>query len=169
MRYVDPELFRQVIGRLATGVAVVTTLSEGQSFGATVSALSSLSLEPPMLLVCLNRSSVTRSGVERAGRFAVNILAQHQQELALRFATKGTAKLDPHVSDLSRTGLPVIREAVGYLECVVVETARGGTHTVFMAAVVEASGTDGHPLVYYRGGFGRFLLFSRPPGGSVGR
>lgn len=85
----DHRIFRDVIGRFASGVTVITTAIDGARFGTTASAVSSLSLEPPMVLVCLNKSSETQAAVLKAGTFCVNILAEGQQELAYRFAGKG--------------------------------------------------------------------------------
>jgi 4-nitrophenol 2-monooxygenase / 4-nitrocatechol 4-monooxygenase, reductase component len=153
---IDQDAFRDVIGRFVSGVTVVTTAVGGEEFAATVSALTSVSLEPPMLLVCLNRTSMTQGAIATSGRFAVSILAEHQRQLARWFATKDPVKLDAVVAATGPGGLPVIREAAAYLECVVCETARGGTHTVFLAEVVRGWAGRGRPLVYYRGALGGF-------------
>jgi 4-nitrophenol 2-monooxygenase / 4-nitrocatechol 4-monooxygenase, reductase component len=153
---IDRDVFRDVIGRFVSGVSVVTTAVGGEQFAATVSALASVSLEPPMLLVCLNRTSATQEAITRSGRFAVSILAEHQHRLARWFATKEAAKLDAGVAAAGPAGLPVIREAVAYLECTVRDTVRGGTHTVFLAEVVSGWPGRGRPLVYYRGALGGF-------------
>jgi 4-nitrophenol 2-monooxygenase / 4-nitrocatechol 4-monooxygenase, reductase component len=154
--HIHRDVYRDLIGRFVSGVTVVTTAAGGEEFGATVSALASLSLEPPMLLVCLNRSSATQEAIARSGRFAVSVLAEHQQQLARWFATKEASKLDPAVAAEGPAGLPVIRDAVAYLECSVRETAYGGTHAVFLAEVVSGTPGRGHPLVYYRGTLGSF-------------
>jgi 4-nitrophenol 2-monooxygenase / 4-nitrocatechol 4-monooxygenase, reductase component len=153
---IDRDAFRDVIGRFVSGVTVVTTSVGGEEFAATVSALTSVSLEPPMLLVCLNRTSTTQGAITRSGRFAVSILAEHQRQLARWFATKEAVKLDTVVAATGPGGLPVIREAAAYLECVVCDTAPGGTHTVFVAEVVRGWAGRGRPLVYYRGALGGF-------------
>jgi flavin reductase (DIM6/NTAB) family NADH-FMN oxidoreductase RutF len=150
--HIDREIFRDVIGRFVSGVTVVTASADGQVSAATVSALTSVSLEPPMLLICLNRSSATQDAIARSGRFVVNILAEHQQQLARWFATK----LNPVVTAAGPADLPVIREAVAYLECVVCDTFRGGTHTIFLAKVLSGWHGRGQPLVYYRGTLGSF-------------
>jgi hypothetical protein len=106
---IDRDVFRDVIGRFVSGVSVVTTAVGGEQFAATVSALASVSLEPPMLLVCLNRTSATQEAITRSGRFAVSILAEHQHRLARWFATKEAAKLDAGVAAAGPAGLPVIR------------------------------------------------------------
>ena len=85
----DPQVFRDVIGRFTSGVTVITTAVDGVRFGTTASAFSSLSMEPPMVLICLNKTSETQAAVLKAGAFVVNILSEGQQDLAFRFARKG--------------------------------------------------------------------------------
>jgi flavin reductase (DIM6/NTAB) family NADH-FMN oxidoreductase RutF len=163
---VPNELFRDVIGRFATGVTVITTTAAGVDHGTTASAVSSLSLDPPMLLVCLNRTSDTQDAVLRSGVFGVNILAEDQGEIAYRFATKGTGKFDGVAVRHGTTGVPLIEQALAHVECEVQETVSGGTHTVFLARVRQASGSDGAPLTYFRGRFGR-LESARQADGHV--
>jgi flavin reductase (DIM6/NTAB) family NADH-FMN oxidoreductase RutF/DNA-binding FadR family transcriptional regulator len=150
----DQQVFRDVIGRFTSGVTVITTAVDGARFGTTASAFSSLSMEPPMVLVCLNKTSETQAAVLRAGAFAVNILAEGQQDLAYRFAGKGD-KFGELQHDVGHRGVPVLHGTLAHLECEVGETVTGGTHTVFLAHVVVAAGHDGTPLTYYRGRFGR--------------
>lgn len=152
---VEPALFRAAVGRFATGVTVVSTRFDGRLLGTTVSAVASLSLDPPMVLVCLNRASATHDGVAGAGRFAVSVLAADQHALARHFARTGTDKFAGVDHRVTRHGLPVVGGALATLECVVDETALGGTHTVFLGRVLDAHVRDGEPLAYYRGAFGR--------------
>jgi 4-nitrophenol 2-monooxygenase / 4-nitrocatechol 4-monooxygenase, reductase component len=154
---IDAGVFRDVIGHFASGVTIVTTRVEGRDFGTTASAVSSLSMEPPMLLACLNRSSETGRAIVASRAFAVSILGEGQGELATRFATKSPAKFRD--GDLARgeDGIPLIAGALAHLECNVVDTATGGTHTVFLAQVHAAAAGQGSPLTYYRGRFGRWL------------
>jgi 4-nitrophenol 2-monooxygenase / 4-nitrocatechol 4-monooxygenase, reductase component len=150
----DHRIYRDVIGRFASGVTVITTAIDGARFGTTASAVSSLSLEPPMVLVCLNKTSETQAAVLKAGTFCVNILAEGQQELAYRFAGKGD-KFAGVVCDEGMHGVPVLGGTLAHLECQISETVTGGTHTVFLARVAVAAGHDGTPLTYFRGRFGR--------------
>jgi flavin reductase (DIM6/NTAB) family NADH-FMN oxidoreductase RutF len=152
---VPNEVFRDVIGRFATGVTVITTTVAGVDHGTTASAVSSLSLEPPMLLVCLNRTSDTQDAVLRSGVFGVNVLAEDQGEIAYRFAKKGADKFDGVGVRHGTTGVPLIEHALAHLECEVQETVPGGTHTVFLARVHRVAGSGGAPLTYFRGRFGR--------------
>jgi flavin reductase (DIM6/NTAB) family NADH-FMN oxidoreductase RutF len=148
------KIFRDVIGHFATGVTIVTAADAGRSYGTTVSAVSSVSLEPPTLLVCLNRTSRTRDVVDRTRQFAVNILGVGQGELARRFATDRDDKFDGVEFDTGAFGVPLIKDVVAHIECTVRETATSGTHTVFFGEVQRAEPFEGDPLLYYRGQVG---------------
>jgi flavin reductase (DIM6/NTAB) family NADH-FMN oxidoreductase RutF/DNA-binding GntR family transcriptional regulator len=154
---VDQNLFRDVMGRFASGVTVITTRANDADHGTTASAVSSLSMDPPMVLVCLNQTSATRAAVRDAGCFAVNILGADQGDIAYRFATKsGTDKFTGVEISRGRRDVPLIGRALAYLECRVAEMVTGGTHTVFLADVQNAGAVEGAPLTYFRGTFGRF-------------
>ena len=150
----DQQVYRDVIGRFASGVTVITTAVDGAPVGTTASAVSSLSLEPPMVLVCLNKTSDTQAALLKTGAFCVNILAEGQQDLAYQFARKGD-KFGDTTFDAGIDGVPVLHGTLAHLECRVAETVTGGTHTVFLAHVAVAAGHEGAPLTYFRGRFGR--------------
>jgi flavin reductase (DIM6/NTAB) family NADH-FMN oxidoreductase RutF len=153
----DPDVFRDVIGRFATGVAVITAQVDGVDYGMTASAVASLSMEPPMLLVCLNRASVTHGVIERAGAFGVNVLRVDQGEVARRFAgTDRAGKFADLAVHHGPLDTPLLDGALARIECAVSETVTGGTHTVFLGTVRHAEASDGEPLAYFRGRFGRF-------------
>lgn len=152
---VDDDVFRHVVGHFASGVAVVTTTVDGVAFGTTVSAVSSLSMDPPMMLVCLNRSSHTHDQVQRAQRFAINVLSAEQTELAFRFAKKSDDKF-AGVAVEEVLGVPTLEGALARIVCSVDEEATGGTHTVFLGRVLDARASSAQPLTYYRGAFGSF-------------
>ena len=151
----DP--YREAAGHFTTGVAVVTTLHEGRRFGVTASAVSSVSLEPPTLLVCLNRRLATRDALVAAGRFAVNVLREDQAELAVRFATPAEDKFAGVELVEGAYGVPLIAGALARLECTVADPVDAATHTVFLAQVTGVEVSAGGPLAYFRGSFGRFL------------
>jgi len=154
----DESVFREVVGHFATGVAVITTRREDVDFGMTASAVASLSLEPPMLLVCLNRTSVTHGALTAAGAFGVNVLTDEQAEIAVRFAgTERKTKFTGLRMHSGPLGQPLLSDALARLECRVTETVSGGTHTVFLGTVAHAESSSGSPLTYFRGRFGRFL------------
>lgn len=152
---VDSRCFRDTMGRFASGVTVITTVALGNDCGTTASAVSSLSADPPMLLVCLNTSSSTGAAVRVSGRFAVSVLRADQAAVADRFATKGAAKFAGIDVLRGPSGLPLVAGALAHLECVVVETVTAGTHTIFIGRVTDAGAYAGLPLAYFRGKFTR--------------
>jgi flavin reductase (DIM6/NTAB) family NADH-FMN oxidoreductase RutF/DNA-binding FadR family transcriptional regulator len=157
-RPLAPNEFRNVIGHFASGVTVITSRHEGKPYGTTASAVTSLSLEPPMLLICMNGSSATGQAIEATGRFAVNILSEDQPDAAMRFASKAHDKFAGLAIRSGIHDVPLLAQALATCECRVVESVTGGTHTVFLAEVDRASARDGAPLAYYRGQFGRLEL-----------
>jgi flavin reductase (DIM6/NTAB) family NADH-FMN oxidoreductase RutF/DNA-binding GntR family transcriptional regulator len=161
LRRLTPNEFRDVIGHFASGVTVITAADNGEPKGTTASAVSSLSLEPPMVLICLNKSSGTAQTIAAAGRFAVNILGEDQAEEAMRFAKPAKPGEDKFAGvKMARgaEGEPLIADALATLECHVAEQVTGGTHLVFLADVERASARSGSPLAYFRGKFGRLEL-----------
>jgi flavin reductase (DIM6/NTAB) family NADH-FMN oxidoreductase RutF len=152
----DETVFREVVGHFTTGVAVVTTRHGDVRFGVTASAVSSLSVDPPMLLVCLNRRLPTCDAIGAAGAFAVNILAESQGELARQFATRHPDKFRGVRTADGDLRLPMIVDALAHLECRVRERVDAATHAVFLGEVQTAQALGGSPLTYFRGAFGRF-------------
>jgi flavin reductase (DIM6/NTAB) family NADH-FMN oxidoreductase RutF/DNA-binding transcriptional regulator YhcF (GntR family) len=146
------------MGHFATGVAVITTRWQGATFGMSASAVASLSLEPPMLLICLHARSATQAAVSGSRMFCVNILAEEQGDIARHFARPHSAG-DKFASTPIRDGalgLPLIRDALAWLECRVQSEVQGATHRVFLSEVAHAQARPGAaPLAYYRGAFGR--------------
>jgi len=142
-----------------SGVVVITTRHQDQAYGMTVSAVSSLSMDPPMLLICLNAASSTQEAVRGSGRFAVNILAHDQGDLAQRFARPSAAdKFDGVAVREGTTGVPLLEGALAVVECRVTEAVTGGTHRVFLARVLHAEANEGSPLAYFRGQFGKLEM-----------
>jgi flavin reductase (DIM6/NTAB) family NADH-FMN oxidoreductase RutF/DNA-binding GntR family transcriptional regulator len=154
----DAGVFRQVIGRFMSGVVVITAIHEGERRGMTVSAVASLSLDPPMIVTCLNAASSTQDVIRRAGAFAVNILADDQEHLAGLFARPGTDPFLDLPCEPGITGAPILAGALAVLECQIAQEVRGGSHRVLLANVVRASAGEGTPLAYFRGRFGRIEL-----------
>lgn len=155
-KLVASETFRKVVGHFASGVTVVTTRAAAADYGTTASSVASLSLAPPMMLVCLNKESVTGQAVLRSGVYAVNVLSQGQAGLARTFAAKGRDKFDGVDYQYGQLGAPLLTGALAHIECRVTEKVSGGTHTVFLGEVRYAVAKEGSPLAYYRGDFGRF-------------
>lgn len=137
---VSPERFRRVLGRLAAGVCVVTSRDEeGGRHGLTATSVCSVSLEPPLVLVVLERDANTHAIVERAGIFGVNFLERGQAAVAERFATAPDDKFEGIPAEEGPGGAPILRGALAWLECVVVRSVPAGDHTVFIGRVEAAS------------------------------
>jgi flavin reductase (DIM6/NTAB) family NADH-FMN oxidoreductase RutF len=150
----DQAIFREVVGHFTTGVAVITTRDDGEQFGVTASAVSSLSMDPPMLLVCLNNKLVTTEVIGRTRRFAINILAADHADVAMQFARPHVDKFRgvPVVEGLH--GLPLLADALAQIECEIESAVAAATHTIFLGRVLGARARSGSPLAYFRGQFG---------------
>ena len=148
----DPELFREVFGRFATGVAVITSAGAGGAGGMTANALCSLSLEPLLALVCFENRARTLPIVRETGRFAVNLLAADQAELARVFASKlpESEKLDG-VDHRLVDDVPVLAGVVAWATCELRELIPGGDHTIAIGEVIDLGRGDGAPLLWYAG------------------
>jgi 3-hydroxy-9,10-secoandrosta-1,3,5(10)-triene-9,17-dione monooxygenase reductase component len=151
-RPLDPELFREVFGRFATGVAVITSAGSAGAGGMTANALCSLSLDPLLALVCFENRARTLPIVREAGRFAVNLLASDQEELAGVFASKlpEAEKLDGVAHRLEH-GVPVIEGSIAWAVCELQESIAGGDHTIVIGRVIAMGLGDGTPLLWYSG------------------
>lgn len=153
---VTPGFFRKVMGHFVTGVTVVTALDRDQPQGITVNALSSVSLDPPLVMVALDRGRFITPTVRRAGRYAVNILAEAQQALSDCFAgapvEPGRDAFCGAAWHAGSTGLPLIDGALATLECTVVQTFSAGDHDLFIGRVDALANEEQHPepLLYYR-------------------
>src|SRR5260370_39953427 len=143
------------MGASARGVQLITAWIPGEPKGSPASAVSSLSLEPPMVLICLNKSSSTRDAVAGAGRFAVNILGEDQASEAMAFAKKEGDKFAGVAVTGGEGGEPLLSDALATLECHVAAEVVGGTHSVFFGEVERASARQGAPLAYFRWQLGR--------------
>jgi len=154
LSHVDGTAFREAISHFATGVTVITTLNEGRPAGMTASAVTSLSLDPVLLLVCINHKTPTHEAIEDSRCFVVNVLGEGQQELALHFARPSPDKFAGVKLNPDRE-LPVLAEAIAFFVCDVQERFPGGDHTIFTGLVRDCGATPGQrPLLYFRSGFG---------------
>jgi flavin reductase (DIM6/NTAB) family NADH-FMN oxidoreductase RutF len=156
---VDASEFRRILGHWASGVAVVTTRSEaGEPRGLTANAVASVSLEPPLVLVCIDRGADSHGSIRAAGRFAINVLPQTGERIARRFAGDETgSKFEGIAWHEEVTGAPVLDEALAWVDCTVRDAFDGGDHTIFVGHVAAGDAREGEPLVYYRGGFNRLV------------
>jgi flavin reductase (DIM6/NTAB) family NADH-FMN oxidoreductase RutF/DNA-binding FadR family transcriptional regulator len=152
----DPQVFRQIIGNFASGVTVITTREQGTNYGLTASAMTSLTLDPPMLLVCINKNTGTQAAISRTRTFGVNILDENQANLAYQFAKPQADKFTGVEFSYGRYGEPLLTGALAHIECRVAADVEAGTHMVFLAEVDDAMASTGSPLTYFRGKMGRF-------------
>jgi flavin reductase (DIM6/NTAB) family NADH-FMN oxidoreductase RutF len=156
-RRIDGGDLRRVLGRFVTGVTLVTYQYEGKPYGMTANAFTSVSLDPPLVLVSVDRRADSHDRISKSRAFAVNILAESQEPIAVRFAGAHRALADPFdgIPDTSgETGSPILSGALGWLDCRLYATHDGGDHTLFLGQVL-ALGRNSHeaPLVFYAGGF----------------
>jgi flavin reductase (DIM6/NTAB) family NADH-FMN oxidoreductase RutF len=155
---VDGAAFREALARFASGVTVVTARGpQGAPVGFTATAFSSLSLDPPLILVCLSRSASTYPAFLEATHFAVNVLAAGQAAAALRFAARGTDRFaGATVEPGPATGLPLLPGAAVHLECRTYRRVEAGDHVILLGEVLRAARTDADPLVHFNRQFGGF-------------
>lgn len=147
----DPAAFRQLLGHFATGVAVVTTLdSLGRPAGMTASALSSVSLDPPLLLVCVGHEAEFHTALSAAPRFAINVLAADQEHLSRRFAEKGGDHFAGVAHRAGPGGVPLLDGAAAHVYCDRWGRHEAGDHTVFFGLVTGGETFDRPPLLYFR-------------------
>lgn len=151
----DSDLFRAVLGRFASGVTVVTTHdAAGRDHGMTVSAFTSLSLTPPLVLVCIDRSASVHQALHQAEWVVINILSAEQEALSRRFSNlDADTRFDGVGFARSAHGAPVLDEVLAHLECRRHATHEAGDHTILVLEVESASARDARPLLYYRGGY----------------
>ncbi|MBM7518627.1 flavin reductase family protein [Nocardioides nitrophenolicus] len=141
--------YRDAISHFATGVTVITTTTESGHAGMTASAVTSLSLDPLQLLTCLRTELPTRSAIELSGRFAVNVLGAHAEDLAIKFATPSADKF-AGVPLVGGHPVPVLREAIAYFVCDLAAALPGGDHTIMVGNVVDCGHrADSQPLVHF--------------------
>ena len=158
---IDPARYREAIGSFATGVAIVTAQGDDGPAGLTTNAVTSLSLDPLLLLVCFDKGSRTLPIVEAAGRFAVNVLHTGQQDLAKVFASKAeaTEKFGAATHTVAH-GVPVLDDALSWIACDLESLTPAGDHAIGIGRVTRLSADDGpgaanDPLLFFRGGFAR--------------
>ena len=148
----DPKELRRVMGLFATGVTVLTTRDDdGRPCGLTANAVTSLSLTPPLLLICIDKNAETHRHFLTSRRFVVNILSQDQEELSNRFAKSGGDKFGSLSFSTNQDGVPVLEHTLAHLECRIVETHEGGDHVIHIGEVRHAEVRGGRPLLYFQG------------------
>jgi flavin reductase (DIM6/NTAB) family NADH-FMN oxidoreductase RutF len=152
----QPDQFRQIAGQWLTGVAVVTAMeSPGQPCGMTMNAVTSLSLEPPQFLVCMDQRARTLAAIRNSGSFCINYLREDQREIAVAFARPGEDRFGAVTFQSGATGSPVIDGTIAYVECRLNAIHPGGDHWIVIGDAVGGAFQGGRPLAYFSGRYRR--------------
>jgi 3-hydroxy-9,10-secoandrosta-1,3,5(10)-triene-9,17-dione monooxygenase reductase component len=152
----DTTEYRRVLGHLPTGVTVLTAFAaDGTPAGLAANSLTSVSLDPPLILVCPAKTSTTWPAIRAAGTFCVNVMAGHHERLCRRFAQRDVDRF-AGVGWHARPAGPALDDAIAWLQCEITEEHDAGDHTVVLAAVREVEAADGIPLVFFKGRYGTF-------------
>lgn len=153
---VDPDLFRRVLGRFASSVTVLSARDKRDvDHGMTVSAFSSVSLEPPLVLVCIDKTASIYPTLFETDQIGISVLSDHQEDCSRRFAEKDAERFDDLEIQRGAKGVALLRGAHAHIEGRIVARHDAGDHTIFVAAVDRAAAFEGRPLLYYRGGYPR--------------
>lgn len=151
---VSADEFRSVLGRFSSGVTVVTTVAaDGTDHGMTVNAFCSLSLEPPLVLICIEKTASAYQALVTAPAFVVNILSVDQEQIARRFSIVDIDRFEGVGYSRAQNGIAVLDEVLGIIECSRTGLHEGGDHTIIIGEVDTARAENGKPLLYYRGGY----------------
>ena len=149
----DPKEQRRIFGRFATGVTVLSTIADKETWGMTANAVTSLSLEPPLVLVAVVRHSATDKYLKTSRCFALNILTAEQKHLSTRFSGPGPRDFSDLETKTAVTGCPILVDAIGWVDCRVVDIHSGGDHEIFIGEIVAGDAHSGEkkPLLFYSG------------------
>jgi 4-nitrophenol 2-monooxygenase / 4-nitrocatechol 4-monooxygenase, reductase component len=151
---IDKNELRRVMGHFATGVTVITSFRKsGELHGLTANAFTSVSLEPPLLLICVDKKAESYPCFDEVGVFTVNILAADQESLSRRFAVSGGNKFEGVAYHLGGNGAPILESTLGHIECRITARHDGGDHTIYVGEVQEAETREHKPLLFFRGGY----------------
>ena len=146
---VSPEEYKAAGSRFASGVTIITVAHDGEVHGMTASSFTTVSLDPPLILVSLERDSTTRKMVVEAETFAVNILSREQESIARSFAQSGSKSFEGIPHRIGPSGAPVLEGALASLGCCTTEVVEAGDHDLFIAEVTSCESRDGEPLLYF--------------------
>jgi flavin reductase (DIM6/NTAB) family NADH-FMN oxidoreductase RutF len=153
---ISPNDFRHVLSHFASGVTIVTTCdADRRPTGLTASAFSSVSLDPPLVLICVDHKSQSYPALREAGRFAINVLQHEHEQISRRFASTRLDKFDGVAFRLGALGVPLIEGALAQMECQTVSAHVEGDHTIFVGRIEAAQVGEGEPLLYFRGKYHR--------------
>lgn len=147
----DAREFRNALGHFATGVTVVTLWRDGALHGMTANAFTSVSLDPPLVLVCVGKKGSTHDLIQSTGRFAVNILSEEQEHLSRYFAGDRDPAVEIALKDEANANSPILEGAIAWLDCELWQSYDGGDHTIFVGRVNALKAVGGRPLLFFRG------------------
>lgn len=151
---IEKNQLRQVMGHFTTGVTIITTVNkDGQMQGLTANAFTSVSLEPPLLLISVDKKAESWPAFEESKVFTVNILADDQEVLSRKFAVSGGDKFEGVAYRRGANGAAILEGALAYIECTLYAAYEGGDHSVYLGEIQEAEVREGKPLVFFRGGY----------------
>ena len=151
---IEKNELRRVMGHFATGVTVITSIrSSGEMHGLTANAFTSVSLIPPLLLVCIDKKAESYPCFDESKVFTVNVLAADQEALSRRFAVTGGDKFEGVSYKVGANGAPILDGALAFLECKVTQKIDGGDHTIYIGEIEQAETKEGKPLLFFRGGY----------------
>ena len=159
---IDKMDYRRTIGTFATGVTIITTKLGEHSHGLTANAVSSVSLEPTLVLICVDHTSDTFQLLKESGAFCVNVLGEDQEHLSRKFATKlqeGEHRMSGVQYREGVTGAPILDGCIAYLDCRIWQTYTAGDHDIFIGEVVDIGHApdDAKPLLFYRGKYAKLV------------
>jgi flavin reductase (DIM6/NTAB) family NADH-FMN oxidoreductase RutF len=160
----DARRFRNALGRFASGVAVVTVRHGDHPHGTTVNSFTSVSLDPPLILVSLDNRSVMHGILPSVGRYGVSVLAHDQEPLSNHFAGRTVEKLD--LRFVHHGGIPLLEDAVAHFVVEIVDTHPAGDHTLYIGRVEHFECREGKPLLFYAGRYGQLHVEKAPPAGA---
>lgn len=151
---IEKNQLRQVMGHFTTGVTIITTVNkDGQMQGLTANAFTSVSLEPPLLLISVDKKAESWPAFEESKVFTVNILSDDQEVLSRKFAVSGGDKFEGVAYRRGANGAAILEGALAYIECTLYAAYEGGDHSVYLGEIQEAEVREGKPLVFFRGGY----------------
>ncbi len=153
----DPAAIRTVLGHFATGVAIITAMDGEEPVGMACNSFTSVSLEPQLVMFCAAKASSTWPRIQAAGKWAANILAEDGEQICRLFAQKGADRFGHMAYSIGRTGSPLLEPALAFVDCETIAEHDAGDHLLVVGKVLELGyAPEGKPLLFYRGGYGRF-------------
>jgi 3-hydroxy-9,10-secoandrosta-1,3,5(10)-triene-9,17-dione monooxygenase reductase component len=153
----DPAALRTVLGHFATGVAIITALDGDEPVGMACNSFTSVSLDPQLVLFCAAKSSTTWPRIQAGRKWAANILAEDGEQICRLFAEKGADRFAHMAYSNGRSGAPILETAIAFVDCETVAEHDAGDHVIVVGRVLELGyAPEGKPLLFYRGGYGRF-------------